>query len=327
MKTTNISKAILLFLFTICFVSCKDEDNRLEPVPSVSTYKMTFNVTLGYKYKLTDTNSGQVLVDVEYGVADVNMLLYVIHRKSDGRCIKLGHISHSKLQDITTDNIASVSDSLPEGNYHITFVACKDFQFISSSSDARAFLEPLTKDYDKAVVQIPNDFVHYATSEFEVSAIRGANEQVSLLLNKMTTNLIFEFTDADKIPNSNDYSLTVGVENIPSAFFIATGKTLTAKETNEKGLHLYSGSRNVAIPANKTVKALVATFHTLSNDNIPTTDRGKYWFEFKESANGGKQIKVASEVLDKFTPDYLSAMYIYGLYDKGQSVKKTIKQE
>ena len=328
MKTINLSGTILLFLFTIYFVSCSKDDNDIpKPDPTVPEYKTMFNVALGYKYKVTDTNSGQVLVDVHYEVADVKMLVYVIHRKSDGHYLKMGRISPSKLQDITTDNIASVGDSLPEGKYHITFVACKDFLFASHSTDARTFLEPLTKNYDEAVMQIPNDYVHYATSEFEVSADGGVNEPVFLLLKKMTTDLIFEFADADKVPNNNDYHLSVGVENIPSVFFIASGKTLTAKETEEKGLHLYSGNRNVVIPATQAAKAVVTTFHTLSNDNIPTADRGKYWFEFKESANGGKQIKVASEDLDKFTSDHSSAMYIYGLYDKGQPMTKVANYE
>ncbi len=327
MKIINLSGTILLFLFTICFISCsKNDNNGLEPIPSVATYKTTFNVALGYKYKVTDTNSGQILVDVDYGVSDVNTLVYVIHRKSDKHCLKMGRISPSELQDITTDNIASVSDSLPEGKYYITFAAFKNFQ-ITNSKDAQLFFEPLTRDYAEAVMQIPNDYVHYATTEFEVSTIDGVNKPVFLLLNKMTTDLIFEFDNADKVPNSNDYRLTVGVENIPSAFFIATGKTLTAKETKEKGLYQYSANRDVAIPATQGAKAVVSTFHTLSNDNIPTADRGKYWFEFKESANGGKQIKVASEYLDKFTSDHSSAMYIYGLYDKEQPMTKVLNYE
>jgi hypothetical protein len=86
MKTINLFGAVLLSLFTICFVSCnKDEDNGFDPVPLVSTYETTFNVTLGYNYKVTDTNSDQVLVDVDYGVADVNTFIYVIHTKSIGR--------------------------------------------------------------------------------------------------------------------------------------------------------------------------------------------------------------------------------------------------
>lgn len=323
MKTIRLFIAVILSLFFICFVSCsKDDNNGLEPIPSVATYKTTFNVALGYKYKVTNTNSGQVLVDVDYGVSDVNTLIYVIHRKSDGHFFKMGGITRSKLQNITSDNIASVSDSLPEGKYYITFVAFKEIHITSE-----AFIKHLIKNYAEAVMQIPNDYVHYATTEFEVSTIDGVNKPVFLLLKKMTTDLIFEFADADKIPNSNDYRLTVGVENIPSAFFIATGKTLTTKETTEKGLYQYSANRDVAIPATQGAKAVVATFHTLSNDNIPTADRGKYWFEFKESANGGKQIKVASEYLDKFTSDHSSAMYIYGLYDKEQPMTKVLNCE
>jgi len=326
MKTIRLFGAVILSLFTICFVSCSKDDNDV-PEPIVPEYKTTFNFTLGYKHKVTDINSGQVLVDVDYGVTDMNTLVYVIHRKSDGHFFKLGGITRSKLQNITTDNIASVSDSLPEGKYHITFVAFKEVNITSESTFVKIVTKNLIKKYDEAIMQIPNDYVHYSTTEFEVSAIESVNEPVYLLLKKMTTDLIFEFVDADKIPNSNDYRLTVGVENIPSAFFIATGKTLTAKETGEKGLYLYSGNQNVAIPATQNAKAVVTTFHTLSNDNIPTADRGKYWFEFKESANGGKQIKAASIDLDKFSSDYASAMYIYGLYDKGQPVAKAVKYE
>jgi hypothetical protein len=323
MKTISLFGAVILYFFTICFVSCSKEDiNVPEPKPAIPEYETTFNFTLGYTYKVTDTNSGQVMVDVHYEVADVNTLVYVIHRKSDGHVLKMRRITPSQLEDITTDNIASVSDSLPEGKYYVTFVAFKNFN-IADNADVRSFLKPLTEDYDDAAIQIPNDYVHYATTEFEVSVIDGTNEPVFLLLKKMTTELVFEFYDADKVPNSNDYSLTVGVENIPSAFFIATGKTLTAKETEEKGLYLYFGQRDLAIPATQG-KAVISTFHTLSNDNIPTSERGKYWFEFKESANGGKPIRAASEELDKFTADYSTSIYIYGLYDEEQPEVKAV---
>ncbi|MDM8159613.1 hypothetical protein QUH73_07305 [Labilibaculum sp. K2S] len=325
MKIINLTGTFLFFFFTIFFVSCSDDDNSgLESIPSVATYKTTFKVALGYTYKVTDINTNQVLIDVDYGVADVKMLVYVIHQKKDGHYLKMGRVSPSKLQDITTDNIASVNDSLPKGKYHITFVACKDFQFVSGSTDIRTFLEPLTKDYNEAVMQVPNDYIHYATTEFEVTAPNGDDSPVFLNLKKMTTDLIFEFTDADKVPNPYDYQLTAGVDSIPSAFFIATGKTLTVKETEEKKLYLYSGEQDVPLVTDDNKKAVVTTFHTLSNDNLPVADRGRYWFEFKESANGGEQIKVASEDLDKFTSDHSSAMYIHGLYDEEQALVKSI---
>jgi hypothetical protein len=326
MKAINLYGVVLLYLFSLFFVSCSKDDNDPMPEPAVPVYETTFNVTLGYSYKVTDTNSDQVLVDVDYGVADVNTFIYVIHTKSDGQYLKMGRISPSDLKDITADNITSVLDSLPEGTYYITFVAFKDFQIASGSADVRTFLEPLTKDYEEAVMQIPNDFVHYATTEFEVTPPNGDNSPVFLALKKMTTDLIFEFTDADKVPNSNDYRLTVGLENIPSAFFIASGKTLTALQTNDEGLYLYSGNRDIVVPAIDGTNAVVTTFHTLSNDNLPAADRGKYWFELKENSDGGKQIKAASVDLDEFSPDYSSSMYIYGLYDEKQPVMKTIKK-
>ncbi len=320
MKTINLFGTFILSLFTLCLISCNKDDDGSDSTPTVPTYEATFNVSLGYKHKVTDTNSNQVLVDVDYGVTNMNMLAYVIHNESNGHFIKMGKISLSTLQSITTDNIASVKDSLPEGKYYITFVAFKDFQIDPQSNNFLAFFNSVTKNYEDAIIQVPNDYIHYATAEFEVSATNGADNHMLMVLKKMTTDLIFEFDNADIIPTNNTYNLTVGVENIPSAFFIKTGKTLTVKETQEKGLYLYSGSRNIITLANKDTKAVVTTFHTLSNDNLPISDRGKYWFEFKESANGGKQIKAASKNLDEFSPDHTSSMYIYDLYDKGQAL-------
>ena len=328
MKTINLFKVIFLLFLTIAIVSCNKDDDGSEPGPPllpITTYETTFNVTLGYTYKVTDTNTGQVLVDVDYGVDDVSTLVYVIHRKSDGEYLKLYKMDSSSLKDITTDNITTVKVTLPEGKYYITFVAFKDF--VVEGADTPIFLRSLTQKYNDAAMQIPNDYVHYVTTEFEVSAIDGANKPMSLNLGKMTTDLIFEFADADKVPDPYDYCLTMGVENIPSAFLIATGKTLTAKETEEKKLHIYSGEQNVPLFTDDGKKAVVTTFHTLSNDNLPAADRGRYWFEFKESCNEGKQIKTAVEYLDKFTADHSSSMYIYGLYDKEQPVTKTVKYE
>ena len=316
MKLINILKAILFLFFSITVVSCNEDDDAPNPAPPLlpeTLYKTTFNITQNYAHKITDDNTGQVLVDVDYGIADVNTLVYVIHQQSEGKYIKLRNMDDSSVKNITTDNIAVVTDSLPEGKYYITFVAFKDFAV--TGSDVLTFFESLTKNYDEAMMQIPNDYVHYATTEFEVSAIDGANQPVTLDLEKMTTDLIFEFTDADKVPDFYDYSLTVGVDSIPSAFFIASGKTLSTKETEENKLHLYSGEQNVPLLTTAGDKAVVATFHSLANDNLPSSDRGKYWFEFKENFDGGKQIKAVSEKLGEFSFELSSSMYIYELYD------------
>ena len=138
----------------------------------------------------------------------------------------------------------------------------------------------------------------------------------------MKTDLVFEFTDADKVPDSSWYRLTVGVDSIPSAFFIATGKTLSAKETEEKKLFLYSGEQNVSLHTTAGDRAVVATFHSLSNNNLQVADRGRYWFEFKENFNGGKQILAVSENIDEFSPEHSSSIYTYGLYDEEQALVK-----
>jgi len=327
MKLINILKAILFLSFSITVVACNEDDDAPNPAPPLlpeTLYKTTFNITQNYAHKITDDNTGQVLVDVDYGIADVNTLVYVIHQQSEGKYIKLRNMDDSSVKNITTDNIAVVTDSLPEGKYYITFVAFKDFAV--TGSDVLTFFESLTKNYDEAMMQIPNDYVHYATTEFEVSAIDGANQPVTLDLEKMTTDLIFEFTDAEKVPDSYDYSLTVGVDSIPSAFFIASGKTLSPKETEENKLHLYSGEQNVPLLTTAGDKAVVATFHSLANDNLHASDRGKYWFEFKENFDSGKQIRAVSEELGEFSSEVSSSMYTYGLYNDGQALVKSIRK-
>lgn len=327
MKTINAFKAIFFLFFSITIVSCNKDEDTPEPEPPllpVISYETTFNVTLNYNYKVTDTKTNQVLVDVDYGIADVNTLAYVIHRESDGQYLELHKLNDSSLKNSTTDNIAAVKDTLPEGKYYATFVAFKDFAV--EGADIPVFFEHLTRKYSEAVMQIPNDYVHYATTGFEVSAIDGANNTVSLDLEKMTTDLIFEFINANEVPNPSNYSLTAGVGNIPSAFFIASGKTLSVKETEEKELYLYSGEQDIPLQTAAGEKSVVATFHSLANDNLQAADRGKYWFEFKENFNGGKQIRAVSEELGEFSPVFSSSMYAYGLYDEGQALVKSIRK-
>ncbi len=326
MKTINAFKTIFFLFFSITIVSCSKNDdapNPEPPLPPVTSYETTFNITLEYAYKVADENTRQVLVDINYGIADVNTFVYVIHRESDGQYLKLHKLNASSLKNSTTDNIAAVKDTLPEGKYYATFVAFKDFAV--EGADIPVFFEHLTRKYSEAVMQIPNDYVHYATTGFEVSAIDGANNTVSLNLEKMTTELIFEFTGADKVPNNSDYSLTVGVNDIPSAFFIANGKTLSVKEADEKKLFLYSGEQDVSLHTLAGEKSVIATFHSLANDNLPSSDRGKYWFEFKENSNDEKQINAASEELSEFSSELSSSMYIYELYDKEQALVKSMK--
>jgi hypothetical protein len=327
MNSTYLFKAIFFLFFSITIVSCSKDDDTPEPEPPllpVTSYETKFNVTLKYGYEVTDTKTDQVLVDVDYGVADVNTLVYVIHRESDGKYIKLCKMGASSVKNITTDNIAVVKDTLPEGKYYITFVAFKDF--VVEGSDVLTFFKALTKNYNEAVMQIPNDYVHYATTEFKVSAIVGENKPIAMALKKMTTDLIFEFTDADKVANSSRYRLNVGLDKIPSAFFIASGKTLSAKETEANKLYLYSGQQNVSLLTSGGHKAVVTTFHSLSNDNLQPSDRGKYWFEFKENFDGGKQIRAVSEDLDELSAVVSSSMYAYGLFDKEQALVKSIRK-
>ncbi|MGV8134993.1 MAG: hypothetical protein AB2L20_07245 [Mangrovibacterium sp.] len=324
MNSSSLFKVLFLLLSSITIVSCNKNDDGPNPVPPVPSYETSFDISLGYTFKVTDTETKQVLVEVDYGVADVNTLVYVIHRESDGRYLKLCKMGASSVKSITTNNIAVVTDSLPEGKYYITFVAFKDFAV--KGVDIPVFFESLIKNYHEAVMQIPNDYVHYATTEFEVSAIDGANKSISMDLKKMTTDLIFEFIDANKIPDPYNHQLTVGMENVPSAFFIANGKTLSPKETEENKLYLYSGEQSVSLLTSEGHKAVVTTFHSLSNDNLHPSDRGKYWFEFKENVDGGKQIKAVSEELGEFSASLSSSMYAYGLYDEKQALVKSIRK-
>lgn len=325
MNSISLFKVLFLLLFSVTIVSCnKDDDNPTPepPLPTVPTYKTSFDISLGYTIKVTDTETKQVLVDVDYGITDVNTLVYVIHRESDGHFYRMRKVSPDKLQGI--DNIASVSDSLPEGKYWVTFIAFKDF--VVKGSDVLTFFKPLTKNYNEVVMQIPNDYIHYATTEFKVSAIEGENKPISMALKKMTTDLIFEFIDADKVANSSRYRLNVGVEKVPSAFFIASGKTLSAKETEENKLNLYSGEQNVPLYTSEGHKKVVAVFHSLSNDNLQPSDRGKYWFEFKETLDSGKPIRAVSKELDEFSASFSFSMYAYGLFDKQQALVKSFRK-
>lgn len=324
MNPISLHRVFILLIISVFVVSCNKGDDSPDPVPSVPTYKTSFDISLGYSIKVTDTETKQVLVDADYGVADVNTLVYVIHPQNDGKYIKLCKLGASSVKSITTDNIAVVTDSLPEGKYYITVVAFKDFAV--EGVDIPLFFTSLTKAYSEAVMQIPNDYVHYATTEFKVSAIEGENKPTSMVLKKMTTDLIFEFTDADKVANSSRYRLNVGVEKIPSAFFIASGKTLSTKETEENKLNLYSGEQNVPLYTSEGHKKVVAVFHSLSNDNLQPSDRGKYWFEFKETFDGGKPIRAVSKELDEFSANFSFSMYAYGLFDEQQSLVKSIRK-
>lgn len=320
---------IPFLVLSFALFSCNNDDEGNEPPPlppGVPTYTTNFKITLSYLYQVTNANNGEVLVDVNYGIGDMSMVAYVIHNKEDGSFNRMALIEPDKLNNLIRDNIATVPVRLEAGEYYVTFVAFKNTK-ITSYSDVKLFLDPLKVNYTDAIAQVPNDYVHYETAEVKVYPNDEERNQLNMLLQKMTTDLIFEFSDAYKVPSNAGYSLTTGVENVPSAFFIATGKTLTAKEAQDNNVHLYTGQRQVQVPPTKGKEAVVTTFHTLANDNLPEADRGRYWFEFKENFTGGKQLKVASEALYRFTPDYSSSMYMYGLYDEAKPKVKTMKRE
>ena len=107
---------------------------------------------------------------------------------------------------------------------------------------------------------------------------------------------------------------------------LQVGKTLSPKETEENKLHLYSGEQDVPLQTSAGEKSVIATFHSLANDKLQASDRGKYWFEFKENFDSGKQIRAVSEELGEFSSEVSSSMYTYGLYNDGQALVKSIRK-
>lgn len=290
-----------------------DDDNPPPAPPSAPFCKVNVDVALSYAYKVTNTDNNEVLVDVNYKLPDMKTLILVVHRKSDGKYTQISYTTPITLNNHIKENILTLPLHLKEGEYYITFVAFKDTEINSS-----IFLAPLMKDYQNAVVQVPNDYVHYATKEIKVLPDKENKNSVQMRLEKKTTDIIFEFADAHKVPNRKFYKLTVGVENIPSAFFVATGKTLTTKEVEDRMLHIYTNERQISVPTIDGKDAAVTTFHSLSNGNLPEADRGKYWFEFKENVEDGDIIRKVSKAFEKFEPSLSSSMYIYQLYDQDE---------
>lgn len=267
----------------------EDPEEILPVEPTAPFQYLTLvDVSLGADYKVLNEKASYLVKHVKHSIADVQTLVYSIHRKVDGVSVGGGSYGQERIKDEMKDGVFSFGKKLLEGEYYVSVVAMmSDDGFNHLSMDA------LHQNYEDAVVHIGNSHVYYGTMEVEVKADEGVVNRSALHLRKMTTDLVFEFTGIDQLPNVNikdKYILAVGVKDIPSAFFLSTGITLTDREVGGKGLQKYKGEIAYRLPVQGSSKSFVMQYHTLVNDNLANTEneRGVYWYELSEKQEDGQ---------------------------------------
>lgn len=307
---------ILPFLFGFVLFSCSDSKSEEggEVPPTDNTYTIPVDVWLFAKYSSVNEGSGETIIDVDHTIADAQTLIYVVHEKTTGKFSGMHKLDGEEFKKLVADDQFTYKLSLEEGEYYLSVVAMMDTKL--TATNTANFLKPMTQDYKDAVAQVPNDYIYYRTTEIEV--VPNATEQnkkVAMSLNRMTTDIVYEFVDAYKVPTEGEYTFQIGVNEIPAAFYLSTGKTLTDKEVKSQKLNKYTAVHTLPVPTTKT-KELVATFHALRNGHLENTaaERGEYWFEFSQMVEKGSEMEKEKKVLktDKRVLDeYEESAYFY----------------
>lgn len=318
-KLLALSMIILPFFF-----SCSDDNS--DPEPIIPKAKLKLEVKLSSSTSESTVN-GEVVSKVDYNMSNIGSLIYVVHRADNGQFLKLYNLDAKALEAITKDGVTTLEDdNLPFGSYYISLVVTTQDKLDSK------LLEGLSKEYSKAACQVPNNHIYYKTMEVACELPNDMSPEfvkedlefnVEAQLQLITGEFVFLLPEGSKgIPAGANFNMTMEVTNVPSAFFLKSGKTLNNKEVKELDLYKYNNKFEIT---NRFDKQLVAKYYMLANHELEDSaeERGYFKFIYKEDAASNVEtksigIKFPERKQDENHYDN-GAIYLYELYSGANS--------
>jgi len=320
LKLLILPLSILISLFS-CSDSDKDVEIEKEPAKAILSLQIE-SLYLTIKHLIND----EVITDVEHKPDDFTQLVYVIHRADDGQFIKYQILTKEEIADLIEDNVIILKDdNLPFGRYYITLIAPIGDKLEKSS------LESLTLNYFKAACRIPNNYIYYKTMEVDCTPPHGMlpeyiEEDIEFtakaFLQVMTGEFNFLLPKGSKdIPKDANFNMKIEITDLPSAFFIETGKTLNNKEMQNLNLEKYNKTFEITKPFNEM---LTTKFFLLANNELENNreERGHFKFVYKEDAESDMVTKLYEFTMEERMSYTHGMTLIIDLYSSLESLNK-----
>lgn len=289
----NLKFLLLALIIPFAMFSCDNDDVNGESViePDDPTAYLTLDLKVDeFKYKSENTVTGEVSVDIDCKMDNMTEVILVVHSAGSGDFVGMKTITDIASMKDKEGNYLISDYVLPFGSYYMTVIAAMVDEPLTQKD-----LLPMTLSYTEAACRIPNTIVCYKTFKLELEAdnefqdVKHFRETVNLDL--ITKGFFsYEIADWDKVPQGAKIEAVARLRQLPAAFFIHTGRTLSEEEHEQLGLSLYGEVVTIKeVPS----KQNVVTYLVLSNEHLNDlpAHRGIFSFTYKEDGELKKESK------------------------------------
>lgn len=313
------SLAILSFLF-----SCSNDDDNSKNDPPTTTYnaKLKLSARLNYSSYLHQIGE-EIISEVDYNMGNIASLIYVVHNADNGAFVKFINIDKSSIPTVDQNKFTIIEDSeLPFGNYYISLIVTTDNKLSN-----KLLAKGLMHEYSKAACQIPNNHIYYSTIKVSCmppngQSVESVKENIEFSAETILKQITGEFIvllpeGSKKIPEDAKFSITTEIVNLPSAFFIKDGTTLSNEEVKELGLYKYNKKVELT---ERYDSQLTAKYFLLGNNHLNATpeERGYFTLTYKENTDSEDITKLIEiDIPECRQEEYYTTsdfIYIYDLY-------------
>lgn len=283
MKKTFLYPLLFFGILLATLFSCSDDNVVVDPPPPPSAM-LTLNIDLP-KSSSSGSNpeTGEIYYEYKYTIGDMADLFLVIHKVEDESFVQF---QRADLEQLTIEGGILTWDKifLPFGKYYITLIANSE-----EVLDAK-LLSKLSDKYSNAVCQVPCADIFYKTFEIEMQedpALTAENVLSHPFTKSLTLELltkgrwVYLISDWDKVPKDAKVEAMAEIKDLPSAFFIKTGKTLTTEEHKSNEVFKYSNTFSVT---EVQEKLLFVSYPLLSNSELEDVpeEKGQFTFTFMQ---------------------------------------------
>lgn len=315
-KHNDIMKKLFLIFPSILFLlfsSCNDDDCKTcgekEPEQPV---EFALQISLpNYTKEVTDTETGEVVYKTSCNVEDIVDVLFVVHLKEmegvvnqDEKFIFYKRLQKGDFKQVE-DFLLLDEQKLPLGSYYFTLIASTE-PFTNFSS-----LSKVSEQYSKAALQIPFADVYYKTFEVRLDDnTKAVVEEVEL--DRLTSgHIIFSIVDWNKVPKDAKIEVTGEIKDLPTAFYLKTGETLTSEEHEKYSFDKHNGIFRLNRIQDKR---LFVSYPLLRNSKLDNTakERGVFLFSFNQNNELMKTENIVTpEVSNSTLYTAVHSLYLY----------------
>lgn len=278
----NLKVLPILLFFSLFLCSCSDDEANDKGSYANLNMEVKFN-----NFRIVESIDGEVTDEITTDVKNFPSIVYIVHDADRGNFLYYKVIDTETLDLVVAESSTSmiIPSELPFGNYHISLVAAYKSEMKGELLDA------ISQDYSKAVCQIPNNHIFYATTEVDCTPPHEVHPELfegclevdkQVELKKITGIFSFLLPKGDKgIPQKANFSIAAEATNIPNAFYLKNGQALSNSDMSAMGLSKATHKFEVR---DRFEHQKLATYYLLSNYYLEDTieERGEFSIVYKE---------------------------------------------